>query len=98
MILLIHLLNAPFLHLNNDVVMTVRLLGLALLCYYGLRQKKLPTWILISMLVGIEIGYDFPEVAIKLDVLSKIFLRLIKTIIAPLIFANFIILEDSPDR
>lgn len=91
MILLIHLLNAPFLHLNNNVVMTVRLLGLVLLCYYGLRQKKLPTWILISMLVGIEIGYDFPEVAIKLDVLSKIFLRLIKTIIAPLIFATLVL-------
>jgi len=91
MILLIHLLNAPFLHLNNNVVMTVRLLGLVLLCYYGLRQKKLPTWILISMLVGIEIGYDFPEVAIKLDVLSKIFLRLIKTIIAPLIFATLVV-------
>jgi proton glutamate symport protein len=91
MILLIHLLNTPFLHLNNDVVMTIRLLGLALLCYYGLRQKKLPTWILISMLVGIEIGYDFPEVAIKLDVLSKIFLRLIKTIIAPLIFATLVV-------
>ncbi len=71
--------------------MTVRLLGLVLLCYYGLRQKKLPTWILISMLVGIEIGYDFPEVAIKLDVLSKIFLRLIKTIIAPLIFATLVV-------
>lgn len=71
--------------------MTVRLLGLTLLCYYGLRQKKLPTWILISMLVGIEIGYDFPEVAIKLDVLSKIFLRLIKTIIAPLIFATLVV-------
>jgi proton glutamate symport protein len=43
------------------------------------------------MLVGIEIGYDFPEVAIKLDVLSKIFLRLIKTIIAPLIFATLVV-------
>ena len=90
-ILVIHLLNAAFLHFNHDVLMTVRLLGLGLLFYYGIRQKKLPTWILISMLVGIEIGYDFPEVAVKLDVLSKIFLRLIKTIIAPLIFATLVV-------
>jgi proton glutamate symport protein len=43
------------------------------------------------MLIGIVIGYDFPQVAVKLDVLSKVFLKLIKTIIAPLIFATLVV-------
>jgi proton glutamate symport protein len=62
-----------------------------MLLYYGWMTKKLPTWILIAMIVGVEIGYDFPHIAIKLDILSKIFLKLIKTIIAPLIFATLVV-------
>lgn len=43
------------------------------------------------MLIGVEIGLDFPEFAPNLQVLSKIFLRLIKTIIAPIIFATLVV-------
>ncbi len=91
LIAIIHLLNSSVLHFSHEVLLSIRLLGLGALMYYGIVQKKLPTWILISMLLGIEIGYDAPEVAVKLDVLSKIFLRLIKTIIAPLIFATLVV-------
>ncbi|HOZ50903.1 MAG TPA: cation:dicarboxylase symporter family transporter [Chitinophagaceae bacterium] len=91
LILLIHLLNSFLFHFDADTLMAFRFIGLSFLIYYGWYQKKLPTWILISMLLGIEIGYDFPEFAVKLDVLSKIFLKLIKTIIAPLIFATLVV-------
>jgi len=68
-----------------------RWLPLALLIYLGLRRKSLTTWIVVSMFLGCEIGFSFPEVALKLDVLSSIFLRLIKTIIAPLLFATLVV-------
>ena len=42
-------------------------------------------------LPGAEFGYDVPEVAKKLQVLSEIFLRLIKTIIAPLLFSTLVV-------
>src|SRR3954469_5653476 len=59
---------------------------------YAVYKRSLPTWILVSMIVGAVIGHDFPVVAqdghINARVLSLIFLRMIKTIIAPLIFAT----------
>ncbi len=63
---------------------------LALIWYTHLR-KSLTTWILISMVIGAEIGHDFPDFAIQLQLLSKIFLRMIKTIIAPLLFATLVV-------
>jgi proton glutamate symport protein len=43
------------------------------------------------MIAGAEFGYDVPSVAQKLQFLSEIFLRLIKTIIAPLIFSTLVV-------
>ncbi len=43
-----------------------------------------------SMLLGGEIGLDRPQVAEHLRVLSDIFLRLIKVIVAPLIFGTLV--------
>jgi proton glutamate symport protein len=58
---------------------------------YGVGRGSLTTWIFVSMAIGAEIGCDFPEKAIALRVLSLVFLRLIKTIIAPLIFATLVV-------
>ncbi len=58
---------------------------------YAVMKRSLTTWILISMILGAEFGYDFPKVAVNLQVISMIFLRLIKTIIAPLIFATLVV-------
>src|SRR5439155_6439504 len=41
--------------------------------------------------IGAEIGHDWPGVAVNLRVLSLIFLRMIKTIIAPLLFATLVV-------
>lgn len=43
------------------------------------------------MIIGVEIGLNFPVFAQNLSVLSKIFLRLIKTIIAPILFATLVV-------
>jgi proton glutamate symport protein len=43
------------------------------------------------MLVGVIAGYDFPRQAIASQIVTQIFLRLIKAIIAPLIFATLVV-------
>src|SRR5262249_43152001 len=66
-------------------------MGLLALIGYGCLRRTLSAWILIAMLMGAEIGHDFPNIATHLRVLALIFLRLIKTIIAPLIFATLVV-------
>src|SRR6516164_764957 len=63
---------------------------LTLVAYAGLR-RTLTAWIFVAMLLGAEIGHDLPSVAVNLRVLSLIFLRLIKAIIAPLVFATLVV-------
>ena len=71
--------------------MISRWLVLLFIIIYGSKKNSLTAWILISMLVGIEFGYDFPVFSQKLDLLSQIFLRLIRTIIAPLLFGTLVV-------
>src|SRR5271169_5230129 len=73
------------------VLPALRWVALAALIAYGLFKRTLTTWIFIAMLLGAEIGHDFPNVATNLRVLAMIFLRLIKTIIAPLLFATLVV-------
>ena len=80
-----------FIALSADVLTAVRWAGIGVLLMYGIQKRSLTTWILISMVVGAEIGYDFPSFATNLNVLSKVFLKMIKTIIAPLIFATLVV-------
>lgn len=74
-----------------QVLMIVRWIAIVTLISFALIKKSLTTWILVSMVVGAEIGNDFPEAAVNLRVLSQIFLRLIKTIIAPLLFGTLVV-------
>ncbi len=69
----------------------LRILAILPLLWFGYKKKSLTAWIFISMLIGIEVGYDFPEFSQNLKILSKIFLRLIKTIIAPLLFGTLVV-------
>ena len=43
------------------------------------------------MIIGVEIGLNFPDFAQNLSVLSQVFLRLIKTIIAPILFSTLVV-------
>ncbi|MFO0845552.1 MAG: cation:dicarboxylase symporter family transporter [Gemmataceae bacterium] len=56
-----------------------------------LRKLSLTHWILVSMVLGTLVGYAFPEASQQLKPLSTIFLRMIKSLIAPLIFATLVI-------
>jgi proton glutamate symport protein len=58
-------------------------------------QKKfrisLTQWIFIGMGAGLLIGWLWPEVGVNLKPVSTIFIRSIKSIIAPLIFATLVV-------
>ena len=64
--------------------------GLAIVAATALKGQTLTRWILLSMLIGGEIGFDWPQFAEHSRVLSDIFLRLIKIIVAPLIFGTLV--------
>jgi proton glutamate symport protein len=70
--------------------MALRLAGVTLFLVYAIQRRSLTTWIFFGMLAGVELGLDAPHVAISLHVLSDIFLRLIKVIVAPLIFGTLV--------
>jgi proton glutamate symport protein len=74
-----------------SVLLTSRWVAMAALLAYAVSRRSLTTWILVSMVIGAEVGHDFPAVAIALRVLSQIFLRLIRTIVAPLLFATLVV-------
>src|SRR4029077_20185693 len=56
-----------------------------------LRKLTLTHWIVIAMAAGVLVGWAFPATAIELKPLSNIFLRMIKSLIAPLIFATLVV-------
>jgi proton glutamate symport protein len=55
------------------------------------RRLSLTRWILLTMAIGALIGWQFPEASQNLRLLSSIFLRMIKSIVAPIIFATLVI-------
>ena len=48
-------------------------------------------WILISMVVGILIGTFAPDIAVNLKPFANIFLRMIKSLIVPLLFSTLVV-------
>jgi len=71
-------------------ITVLRWAGLLTIAAAGLRRGSLTYWIFFSMLLGGEIGLDRPQLAEHLRVLSDIFLRLIKVIVAPLILGTLV--------
>jgi aerobic C4-dicarboxylate transport protein len=59
--------------------------------------KKKPLWrnlglqVAVSMILGIVVGLVWPEFATSMKVLGDIFLRLIKTAVAPLVFLTVVV-------
>lgn len=54
-------------------------------------KLSLTQWIFVGMGVGLLLGWLAPEFSVTLKPLSTIFLRLIKSIVAPLIFATLVV-------
>lgn len=76
----------------------LRWLAIALVAVYATSRRSLTGWILVGLLAGAELGHDAPAAAAKLQVLGTIFLRLIRVIIAPLLFAVLVVgIAGHPD-
>lgn len=89
---LLNILNYySLVEIHHAVLVISRWILIALFLGYAAQKRSLTTWILISMIVGTEFGFDFPAISVNLNVISQIFLRLIKTIIAPLLFATIVV-------
>jgi proton glutamate symport protein len=77
--------------ISPGLMMLVRWAALLAICGYSWARRSLTAWIFAGMLIGAEIGHDWPHQAANLQVLSAIFLRLVKTIVAPLIFGTLVV-------
>jgi len=55
-----------------------------------MKRISLTTWILLALVAGIAFGAVFPARAKEMGLLGSIFLRLIKSIIAPLLFGTLV--------
>lgn len=77
--------------IDTRILTGSRWVTLAAFIGYAWFRRSLTTWIMVGILVGAEFGHDFPAQAKQLQVLSGIFLRLIRTIIAPLIFSTLVV-------
>jgi proton glutamate symport protein len=81
-----YLKNVP-----NGLFESLRFVLITLLFVISFVRKKMSLWIFSAMVLGIEVGMDFPSFALEMERLAKIFLRLIKTLVAPLIFATLVV-------
>ena len=89
---ILHVLHLNHIAIFPDIVLMVsRWTLIASLILFALMRRSLTTWILVAMVIGIEIGLDFREFSQNLKVLSTVFLRMVKTIVAPLLFSTLVV-------
>jgi proton glutamate symport protein len=84
-------LNIEFIAAISILGEVLRWLAIVLIAAIAIRRRSLTWWILVGLLAGAETGHDFPSFAANLQFLGTIFLRLIKTIIAPLLFGTLVV-------
>jgi proton glutamate symport protein len=76
--------------ISEIIMMSTRWVLAIILVIHAIIKKNLTTWILICMVLGIFVGIDYPNVAIALQPLSKGFIKLVKTIVGPILFATLV--------
>ncbi|MES2446298.1 MAG: cation:dicarboxylase symporter family transporter [Bacteroidota bacterium] len=89
-ILLTVLNQLNIVHLSELFLMPMRWTLALVLIIYATVKKNLTTWILICMILGVFVGLDFPNVAAALHPLSKGFIKLVKTIVGPILFGTLV--------
>jgi proton glutamate symport protein len=80
----------PLIAAPHAWMVVLRWCGILALAGAGVRKPSLTYWIVVAMIAGFEIGLDRPHLAENLRVLSDIFLRLIRLIVAPLILGTLV--------
>jgi proton glutamate symport protein len=85
------LANAQIVALPALATALLRWITILLIAANAASRRSLTGWILVGLLAGAELGHDAPSLALKLQFLGTIFLRLIKVIIAPLLFGTLVV-------
>ncbi len=89
---IVHLIDVYNFNSISPVFLRIlRWVFIASLVLFAIYKRSLTTWILTSMVIGVEVGLDYPLFAQNLRVLSQIFLRMVKTIIAPILFSTLVV-------
>ena len=83
--------GAGLFHPSPAIPGALRWLAILLIAGVATSRRSLTGWILVGLLAGTETGYDWPLLAAQLQFLGAIFLRLIKVIIAPLLFGTLVV-------
>ena len=77
--------------LPKILLLASRWLFVLSLVVYSIYKKSLTAWIMTSMVLGVIIGYDYPNFSQELKFLRQIFLNLVKAIVAPLLFSTLVV-------
>jgi Na+/H+-dicarboxylate symporter len=83
-------LAVGFLYAAPALASGIRCAAIVLLVPFALRRRSLLVWTFLAMLAGAELGVDAPAFASQTHFLGEIFLRLIRMIVAPLIFGGIV--------
>ncbi len=81
---------AGFLHTPAALSAALRWTALGLFTPSAFRRRSLLLWTFLAMVAGAELGADAPGLATQTHFLGDIFLRLIRMIVAPLIFGGIV--------
>ena len=83
-------LAAGLFHPCAQLAAVLRWTALCLFLPFAVRRRSLLVWTFFAMLAGAELGVDAPSIAAQTHFLADIFLRLIRMIVAPLIFGGIV--------
>jgi proton glutamate symport protein len=89
-LILTFLKEFDIIYIAEGLMMAARWSVAVVLVAYAVMRKHLTTWILVCMLLGVFVGVDFPNVAAALHPLSKGFIKLVKTIVGPILFGTLV--------
>ena len=78
------------LHSHAVLGVALRWAGFVFFVPFAWRRRSLLVWTFFAMLAGAELGVDAPQFATQTHFLGEIFLRLIRMIVAPLIFGGIV--------
>lgn len=87
----VHVIHWEVVNVSPAVLSVLRWLFIASLALYAWFRKSLTAWIMVSMVLGILIGYEHPAFSQNLAFLRQIFLNLVKAIVAPLLFSTLVV-------
>jgi proton glutamate symport protein len=81
---------AAILHAHAAFATSDRWVALALFLPVALRRRSLLLWTFFAMVAGAELGFDAPHFAGQTRFIADIFLRLVRMVVAPLIFGGIV--------